>query len=409
MDAHTGIHLLDLDTIQAEYGVTASLDWRQWYLYRQPFKDAFLRRAAEKIVRMIAASRRAPKKCIVLDADNTLWGGIIGEDGLDGIAIGDEFPGSPYRDFQRLLLHWRSQGIFLAVASKNNEADLHEVFDRHQGMILKREHISAWAVNWRPKAESIPAIAKALNIGIDSLVFIDDNPMEIAQMRQAWPDVTSVQLPDEPAEILPFVQSLTCFDSLDRTDEDRLRADMMLAEQSRKALGDLAIEEFQRALQLRIAFSPADDSELGRVTQLINKTNQFNLTTIRRTLDEIRELSRSPRHRIYTLKVRDKFGDYGLTGVVIVDRQQGNEWAIDTLLLSCRVLGRGVEKALLAALAEDARGEGVLAITARFVPTEKNAPSKNFLPDQGFHHVADQNWRIAVDAVPALDSSIERA
>lgn len=408
LTAGSGIHLLDLDSIQANFGVAASLDWRQWYLYRQPFQEKFLAEAAGKIVRMIAASRNAPKKCIVLDADNTLWGGVVGEDGLDGIAIGDEFPGSAYRDFQRFLLHLRSQGIFLALASKNNEADVWQVFDRHDGMILGRDHISASAINWRPKAEAIPAIAKTLGIGADTLVFIDDNPMEIAQMRRAWPEVTSIQLPDEPAEILPFVQNLTCFDSLDRTEEDRQRADMMLAEEARKGLANLAQGEFQRTLELRIRMEPAEDHELGRVAQLINKTNQFNLTTIRRTLDEVRALSRSAHHRLYTLKIQDRFGDYGLTGVVIIDRHDETIWAVDTLLLSCRVLGRGVEGALLALLAQDAGREAVIAVRARFVPTEKNAPAAGFLADHGFQHLADDDWRIAVADMPMLDASIQR-
>lgn len=406
--AESGVHLLDLDCIQANFGIAASLDWRQWYLYRQPFREKFLVEAAGKIVRIIAATRKAAKKCIVLDADNTLWGGIVGEDGLDGIAIGDDFPGSAYRDFQRFLLHLRNQGVLLAVASKNNEAEVREVFDRHEGMILKREHVSAWAVNWQPKAQAIPAIAKALGIGTDTLVFIDDNPMEIALMRQACPEVTSVQLPDEPAEIFPFIQNLGHFDSLNRTQEDRARADMMLAEEARKALGHLALDQFQRTLELRIAFTPAEDHELGRITQLINKTNQFNLTTIRRTLDETRELNRSARHRIFSLRVCDKFGDYGLTGVVIIEKSDETSWAIDTLLLSCRVLGRGVEKALAAALAEAARADGIVSLTARFVPTERNRPAENFLADQGFHHLAGDAWRIAVSEMAEPDSSLER-
>lgn len=404
-----GILFLDLDMVQSEFGVTASLDWRQWYLYRQPFRDGFLRQAAGKIARMIATTRRAAKKCIVLDADNTLWGGVIGEDGLDGIALGNEFPGSAFRDFQRHLLHLRSKGTLLAVLSKNNEADIWEVFDRHDGMVLKPEHISAWAVNWDPKEKNLPAIARTLNIGMESLVFVDDSAMEIAQMRHAWPDVTSVQLPEEPAEIVPFMQSLTHFDGLSVTEEDQRRADMMRAERAREALGTLPLQDFQRALDLKIRLAPAAEHELGRVTQLINKTNQFNLTTIRRTIDEVRQLSLSPRHLVYVLKVQDKFGDYGLTGVIVIDREDAKNWIIDTLLLSCRVLGRGVEKAALAALAEDARAAGARTFTARFIPTAKNAPAGSYLSDQGFIAAGGQEWRVALADVPALDASIERS
>ena len=162
-----GVHLFDLDALQRSIGLTASFNPAFWYLYRQPFTDPFLYEAGTLLGRIIVASRRSPKKCLVLDCDNTLWGGIVGEDGIDGIQLGDEFPGSAYRDFQRLILHWRQQGVLLAIASKNNEADVWEVFDRHQGMVLKRSDISAWQINWLPKAQSIPLIAKALNIGIE--------------------------------------------------------------------------------------------------------------------------------------------------------------------------------------------------------------------------------------------------
>jgi HAD superfamily phosphatase (TIGR01681 family) len=213
-----GVHLVDLDAVQRHVGLAASFDPRHWYLYRQPFSDGFLNTTARQLGRMVMASCRAAKKCVVLDADNTLWGGIVGEDGIDGIQIGDEFPGSAYRDFQKLLLSWRSQGVLLAVASKNNEADVWEVFNKHSGMVLRREHLSAWQINWTPKAEGIPAIARALNIGTDSLVFIDDNPMEIAYMRDARPEVTSILVPSEPAEILAAMQALTLFDQLEVTD-----------------------------------------------------------------------------------------------------------------------------------------------------------------------------------------------
>ena len=250
-----GILLLDLDVIQSNFGVAASLDRLLWYLYRQPFRDGFLRQAAAKIARLVAATRRAAKKCIVLDGDNTLWGGVIAEDGLGGIALGDEFPGSAFRDFQQQLLHLRQRGVILAIASKNNEAEIHDLFERHDGMVLKREHISAWAVNWEPKAKNLPAIARTFNIGMESLVFLDDSPLEIAQMRQAWPAVTALQIPEEPAEIVPWMQGLTHFDSLMVTEEDTRRAEMMQAEEDRKAI--LALEDFEKRLELRIALAPA--------------------------------------------------------------------------------------------------------------------------------------------------------
>jgi FkbH-like protein len=405
-----GVHLIDLDAVQRQVGMAASDDARYRYLYRQPFSDVFLDTLGRQLSRIVMASRRAAKKCVVLDADNTLWGGIIGEDGIDGIQIGDEFPGSAFRDFQKLLLSWRRQGVFLALASKNNEADVWEVFDKHSGMVLKREHLSAWQIGWLPKAEGIPAIAKSLNIGTDSLVFIDDNPMEIGYMREARPEVTSILVPSEPAEIVAAMQALTLFDQLEVTDEDRKRADMMRAERDREVLGaQISHGDFLQALNLKVDLFRAKTEDLGRITQLINKTNQYNLTTIRRTLDEVRALANSDDWRLYGMRVTDKFGEYGLTGVIVIkisdDRRR---WTLDSLMMSCRVLGRGVEAALIGGLAADARAEGAAEFIGSYIPTAKNAICKSFLPDQGFTQTGEQEWHLALSNAPAIPAHITR-
>ena len=339
------VRLIDLDAIQRHVGYEASFDPRQWYMYRQPFSDSFLYFAGSQIGRIALAGRRSAKKCIVLDCDNTLWGGIIGEVGLDGIELGAEFPGLAFCDFQRLLLNLRRQGIFLALLSKNNEADVWEVFDRHSAMILKRADISAWEINWSPKAENLGRIASVLKIGIDSMVFIDDNPMEIAYMQKVQPEVTTLLLPEDPAEIVGALQKLPLFDRLDTTKEDVARVDMTRAEADRVQLrARMTKQEFMHELQLKLDLSLAAADDLSRVAQLINKTNQFNLTTIRRPLEEVRALANSPDYRVYALRVRDKFGDYGLTGVVVIDvAADRTVWMIDTFLLSCRVLGRSVD------------------------------------------------------------------
>ena len=405
-----GVYLVDLDAVQRQVGFAAAHDPRHWYLYRQPFSDGFLHELGRQLGRMVFASRRAAKKCVVLDADNTLWGGIVGEDGIDGIQIGDEFPGSAFRDFQKLLLSWRQQGVFLAVASKNNEADIWEVFDKHSGMVLRREHLSAWQIGWLPKAESIPAIAKSLNIGTDSLVFVDDNPMEIAYMREARPEVTCIQVPEDPAEIVATMRALTLFDQLEVTDEDRKRADMMRAERDRETLGaQISHADFLHALDLKVDLFRAKPEDLGRITQLINKTNQFNLTTIRRTLDEVRALANSDGWRLYGLRVTDKFGEYGLTGVVVVrSSDDRRRWTIDSLMLSCRVLGRGVETALIGGLADDARAQGAVEFVGSYIPTAKNALCKSFLADQGFTAIGEQEWRLALSDAPAVPAHIHR-
>jgi len=403
-----GIHLCDFDAVQRECGIKNSFDSRQWYLYRQPFTDSFLFEAGTLLGRMLVALRNPPKKCVVLDCDNTLWGGVIGEDGLGGIELGDEFPGTAYRDFQRFLLYLCQKGIFLALASKNNETDVWEVFDKHGGMLLKREHISAWQINWESKHENILKIAKSLNIGVDSLVFIDDNPMEIDLMRTAQPEVHSVLLPEDPADILFYIRNLALFDRCEVTEEDRQRVGMMHAEKQRKLHGqNLTKEGYLRSLDLRLVFFQVREQDLERVTQLINKTNQFNLTTIRRSLDEVRVLTQSPKHRIFGLRVSDKFGDYGLTGVVICEiSDDHSQWFVDTLLLSCRVLGRGVETALLATLASKARIDNASELIAFFTPTAKNAVAFAFLRDHGFQTTDERRWHIKLAEVPAFHPSV---
>jgi len=403
-----GVRLFDLDILQREHGVAASSDARQWYLYHQPFTDKFLFEAGSLLGRIIGTLRRAPRKCVVLDCDNTLWGGIVGEDGVGGLQIGEDFPGWAYRDFQKLLLRWRNQGILLALASKNNEDDVWAVFEKHSGMVLKREHISAWQINWEPKSENIPKIAAALNIGIDSLVFIDDNPMEIDYMRAARPEVHSVLMPEEPADILHTMRTLAHFDRLEITREDRGRADMMRVEQEREtSRKHLSKEDFLRGLELRVELFAAPLEELDRIAQLINKTNQFNLTTIRRSLDEVRILAAAPLHRVYGLRVSDKFGEYGLTGVAIAERSPGQKrWTIDTLLLSCRVLGRQVETAFLAGIAAQAQADGAVDLFASFIPSAKNAPAASFLPGHGFNIAEGHSWRAAIASLPQCPAFI---
>jgi FkbH-like protein len=405
-----GVALVDLDAVQRAVGLEASYDSRQWYLYRLPFSDLFLYETGNVLGRIVVASRKAAKKCVVLDCDNTLWGGIIGEDGIEGIAIGEEFPGSAFRDFQKLLLNWRSKGVLLAVASKNDEPDVFEVFEKHSGMVLRKEHISAWQINWRPKAESVQLIAKSLNIGVDSFVFIDDSQMEIEYMRNVYPEVSCVQFPSEPADILLTLQDLAFFDKLEISEEDRKRADMMRAEQDREAFGSqVNHDQFLKALSLRLELFKARPQDLGRISQLINKTNQFNLTTRRRTLDELRALSVSEAHLIYGLRVADKFGEYGLTGAVIIEISPDNRaWIIDTLLLSCRVLGRGVETSLLAALADDARAVGASELIGSYFPTKKNGLAANFLPDHGFSRVDDERWCLSISHAPEIPSYVQR-
>ncbi len=376
---------IDLDGLQRQIGVAESVDIRKWYLYKQPFTESFLHAAARQLSRIINTIHRPSKKCVAVDCDNTLWGGIIGEDGLSGIELGHDFPGSAFRDFQKLLLHWKNQGAFIAILSKNNEEDVWEVFERHEGMVLKQSDIAAWRINWDPKTKNLSELATELNIGIDSFVFVDDNSFEIEQMKEAYPDIVECfQIPEEAAFIVSELRKTYWFDKIKVSAEDRVRTDMMISERQRRPLQQsMTHEEFVASLNLKTDLFAAKPEHIGRVTQLINKTNQFNLTTIRRTEEEVIALYQSSDHVVYAARIQDRFGDYGITGVVIINEAQ-DHWYIDTFLLSCRVLGRGVESAIIGALAECAKSKGVSMIKAKYLRTKKNKPIESFLPAHGF-------------------------
>ncbi len=388
------VHALDMDAIQRARGADNIFDPRKWYLYKQPYKDGFLLHIGRQLGRMFKADRLTPKKCLVMDCDNTLWGGIVGEDGLEGIAVGSEFPGLPFQEVQRLALSWQRQGVFLALLSKNNEADVREVFEHHDGMILRWEHISAWQINWKPKPQNMVEIAKSLNIGLDALVFLDDNPYEIAQMREFCPQVESIQVPADSAHYLGMMQRTSFFDKLEVTSEDRSRSAMMQDERKREEVrANMSHEDFLADLELKVTFFTPEPQHLERVAQLINKTNQFNLTTIRRSAAEVKELAANEKFRLYAITVADRFGEYGLTGVAIAAIDGSvNSAVLDTFLLSCRILGRGVESAFLAAIVADLEGLDIKTVTGQFIKTAKNAPAALFYADHGFTQSNDSYW-----------------
>lgn len=385
---------LDIDSLMMKIGIDKAHDNRKWYLYRQPWSEAFWAVIGRQIGRLITAQKRSSKKCIVLDADNTLWGGVIGEDGLGGIAIGNDFPGNAYRDFQKRLLSLQQKGILLAMASKNNPEDVFEVFDKHDAMILKRDHFVGFEIHWQFKAVSIQNIAKKLNIGIDSIVFIDDNPKEIAEVQSLHPEVTCILVPEEIISLPGIFDGSDLFDTLKITNEDRHRTDLIRSEDIRKhAEVSMTAEEFLLFLKLEVNVFKAEEKHLGRITQLINKTNQFNLTTIRRTHDEVKILSQSPGILLLGMTLKDRFGDYGLVGVAILHLQKDMA-KLDTFLMSCRALGRGAEEEFLKQVIKLSSSS---AIVGQYNPTSKNQLAKDFLISQGFIYDETHNtWTLSV-------------
>ena len=376
--------LIDLDAITAASGTDTVTDDTKWAMYRQPYTSAFWLELGRNAAEVVLRERIAAPKCLVLDCDNTLWGGVIGEDGLGGIQLGDTFPGSGFRTFQKIIKQVKDAGVFLALASKNDESAVLEVFEQHDGMALTADDIAVWKVNWMPKSGNLAEIAQELNIGIDSLVFVDDSSYEIAEVNGAQPLVTTVQVPEDPAELPALLAATGLFRHLRVSDEDRARTEMVLAEKEREAAGSaMDRETFLASLELQVdVFTPGEE-HIGRLAQLTNKTNQFNLTTQRRSEAEISALVESETHEVRAMRVRDRFGDYGIVGLAVMETGD-TEWEVDSFLMSCRVLGRGVETALLSTIVDDAAAAGARRVRGRYLPTPKNGQVADFYERHGF-------------------------
>jgi len=402
------VRILDLHGLMLSLGTKHAHDSRKWLLYRQPYTETFWQEIGRLLGRILAAEKISPKKCIALDLDNTLWGGIIGEDGLQGIQLGDDFPGKAYRDFQQTLVCLKKKGVLLAVASKNNPEDVYEVFDKHDAMILSRKDFAALEIHWDSKVESIRRVAKKLNIGLDSIIFVDDNAKEIGEISERLPDVTCVVVPEELAELPDLFAETDFFDFAEITDEDRRRTEMMAADSARLEIQEaMSEEEFRKSLNLKIEVFAAQKQHLARVTQLINKTNQFNLTTVRRTQDEVEELVGSKDALVLGMDIKDKYGDYGLVGVTIL-KKKAKSCVIDTLLMSCRVLGRGAEDTLIAKLAEAAKSLGCDEIRGRYIATSKNAMVKDFYRHFNFQHEPQTDeWFVRITEAPRTPENID--
>jgi FkbH-like protein len=399
----TGVFILDYDSLTARHGRDAWHNEHRWLTVRLPFSGSSIIHLVDEWMRFLHPLTGKIAKCVVVDLDNTLWGGIIGEDGMDGIHLGPEHPGAAHEELQRSLLDLRRRGILLAICSKNNPEDAFEVLNNHPGMKLQPEHFSATRINWADKSMNLREIAAELNIGIDSLAFIDDNPYERREVRNRLPEVLILDLPKDPLLFARAVRECPQFERLSLSAEDRQRGDLYQTQLARETLQQQtgSREDFLRSLEQEVEIAPLSRSTLTRVAQLTNKTNQFNLTTRRRTEQELIELCSSPAWSCFSLRVQDRFGDNGLVGVAIT-HDDGNCCEIDTFLLSCRVIGRSVETAFLSFLACHANQRGVSDLVGWFRSTKKNLPAKDFYPNHGF--VADRQdgeatlYKLAISA-----------
>lgn len=390
------VYVVDFDGLAAKHGKDRCINPEMYYRGSILISESFLPVVTNEYMGYIKALKNLNRKCIVLDLDNVLWGGILGEEGFAGIKLGGDPVGKAYVDFQKLLLSYYSRGIILAINSKNNYEDAYKVIQEHPNMVLREKHFAAMRINWKDKVENMVELAEELNIGLDSMVFIDDSPQERERMKQALPQVLVLDLPRSPFHYCKALQNLNDFNTLVISEEDKKRGDMYYAKKKRRALMKTkgSLEEFLRSLDIKAEIRYADSFTIPRVTSLINRTNQFNLTTRRYSQAQVEGMCSQPdRFRVYTMKISDRFGDEGIVGVAIV-RKEKETWVIDSFLMSCRVIGRGVETALLAKIVEDAKANGASVLIGEYIPTPKNQPASNFYRDHNFKRIGQKNGTI---------------
>lgn len=399
--AEGAVVLIDVARLASTIGLERWDEPRHWHASKLSFSPAAIPAYGDVVARTVAAARGKARKCLVLDLDNTLWGGVIGDDGVAGIALGQgSAAGEAFLAIQRMALELRRRGVVLAVCSKNEDETARIPFREHPDMLLREDHIAVFQANWTDKAANLRAIAETLNIGVDALVFLDDNPAEREQVRQKLPQVAVPELPEDPALYPRLLAAGGYFEAVAFSGEDRERAAYYQANAQRAASltasGDL--EGYLASLDMVCTIRLVDPVSRPRVAQLINKSNQFNLTTRRYSETEVAAAEADPKRHAFQIRLVDRFGDNGIISVIIADKAAAH-WEIDTWLMSCRVLGRRVEQAALAHLAAAARADGAAALIGRYVPSAKNMMVANHYEKLGFEHVettpaGDAVWRL---------------
>lgn len=394
------VYIIDLDAIQAAYGRDNFSDPKLYYIAKMPVSVDVLPAVAKNVVDMVQALRGAVKKCVVLDLDNTLWGGVIGDDGLSGIQIGELGTGHAFSDFQAWLKELKKRGMLLAVCSKNNEWTAKEPFEKHPEMILRLEDFSMFVANWEDKASNIRTIQKTLNIGMDSMVFLDDNPFERNLVRSMIPEITVPELPEDPAMYLQYLRSLGLFEMASYSAEDRGRT-QQYREQAERAVFESSFQSYDGYLEglgMKAAAAPFDVFHYPRIAQLTQRSNQFNLRTVRYTEAEIEAISQNDSHICLYFMLKDKFGDHGLISVVILDKQADSRLFVSEWLMSCRVLKRGMEEFIVNKILQTAAEHGFQTVIGEYIPTPKNAMVKDLYEKMGFARVGENRFEADVSS-----------
>jgi FkbH-like protein len=406
LSAVVDTYLVDYASLVAQFGSRHWYDARMRLYAKAPIAAAMLGSLSREYMKYFRALTGMAKKCLVLDLDNTLWGGVIGEDGIDGIQLGPNYPGNAFVEFQRAVLDLYQRGVILAIASKNNPADTDAVFAQHPFMRLKSVHFAASQVHWGPKSESLKQIASQLGIGLEHVVFADDNPVECEQVRCELPAVTVINLPKRPELYVDALLDEGLFDTLGLSDEDRRRGALYQQRAQAESLRGQSgsIEDYYRSLDMMVSIAPVDQATIARAAHLTQKTNQFNITTFRYSEADLADRMSDPAWVLSVVGVRDRFGDNGIVGMMMARMQEGR-LEVDTFLLSCRVIGRTVETAMLAHLCEAALERGVRVLVGQLRPSAKNAPVRDLFERHGFSRRSEDEagnsiWELDLDRAP---------
>ena len=403
--AQSNVILLDANYWQTSLGRPAH-DPRMYAVAKILYSQSMLEKAAAEIKAVLRGSLGLGKKVIVCDLDNTLWGGVVGDEGAHAIKLGAPDPvGECFHAFQTALKGLRGRGILLAICSKNDEKFALSVIDDHPAMVLRNSDFVAWRINWKNKAENLVSLAEELNLGLDSFVFLDDSPQEREQVRQMLPQVYTPDLPVSPAELAPFVSSLDCFETSTLGREDFERTKMYQAERGRREVVEMSggVENWLRSLQIEVRVTRLQKDNLARAAQLLNKTNQFNLALRRMDEQTLWNWASERGNSAYVFNVSDRFGDFGLTGMVTVSRQ-GRDAQIVDFVMSCRVMGKKVEEAILGYVFSQALADGAVRVTAPAFEGPRNAPAREFFAAKYLsgHEAALDPERVAVPPAIAL-------
>ena len=416
-----GVLLLDLAQVSARDGLDAWFDTTRWLQGKMEVAPQAAPRYGELVARLLGAREGRSRKCLVLDLDDTVWGGVIGDVGVDGIVLGEgSARGEAHLALQRYAKSLRDRGVILAVCSKNDPVIAEAGFRDHPEMVLRREDIAAFVANWNDKAENLVEIARRLNVGLDSMVFVDDSAVERARVRESLPMVAVPELPTDPALYVRSIARGGYFEAVTFTEDDRARGDQYAGNSQRDAARTASsdVDGFLRGLEMVVSYGPVPSVDLARVTQLINKTNQFNTTTKRYSAEEVERLAADPAGLVLQFRLLDRFGDNGLVSVIIFRPSRDNVSSaleIDNWVMSCRVFGRQLEREVMNIAVQAARERGIESLYADFIPTQRNGVISNLFADLGFVRLsradgalAASRWSLALADYSAVRTHITR-